>query len=306
MPLLLILNELSYRESRAGRESISDAIHELIQLIRRIRRHRDHSVLVTEAGLFDLELASGYTMRSWAADGRNRDALRYLKSVRQRAPFQGIAPRDQANSVEYRHRKRLAEGLGLAHLVGGLGVSLALDPDWSTPSLALDRTMLEEDEAEEPLLVESSVELRHASATEHVATHQRWLCEEGFTHVHTGAELWRLRADVLPNLVLLPRVEQHLVALEPHWVRPVKERLTELQDVTARWDTAHMAAPAWASHATGESASRRDLCRFTDLDGTMQLFEMHARFTPGAGRIYFRLDRAAQTLVVAHIGRKLL
>jgi hypothetical protein len=32
---------------------------------------------------------------------------------------------------------------------------------------------------------------------------------------------------------------------------------------------------------------------------------MQARFTPGAGRIYFRVDGAKGKLVIAHIGRNL-
>jgi hypothetical protein len=36
-----------------------------------------------------------------------------------------------------------------------------------------------------------------------------------------------------------------------------------------------------------------------------RVFDLHARFTPGAGRIHFRLDPTAQKFVIAYIGKKL-
>jgi hypothetical protein len=305
VPLLLVLNELSYTEAQADRNTLSTSINELVHLIRRIRRHRDDSVLATEAGLFDLELAAGYTMRMWAADGRNRTAMQYLKSVRQRAPFQGIAPPALDGVAEYRYRGHSAAGLGLAHLVGGLGVSLNLGAEWRTASIMLDRTALEEDADEQLVLIESRVDVRHAVTEDHIAKHEHWLCGEGISHVRTGAGLWRVCGDVFPNLVFLPRVQDNLAKLSAEWIEPVKERLAELQTATARWDVAAKPAPEWLSHVTPESQSRRHLCQFADLDGTVRLFEMHARFTPGAGRMYFRLDGDKGKLVIAHIGRKL-
>jgi hypothetical protein len=305
VPLLLVLNELSYKEGQVHSDKLSASIHELVQLIRCIRRHRDDSVLATEAGLFDLEIATGYTMRAWAADGRNRTAMQYLKSVRQRAPFQGIAPPNLEGVAEYRHRGRSAEGLGLAHLVGGLGLSLNLDDDWRTTSVVLDRTALEENADGQLVLIESQVDVRHAATEDHVTEHERWLCDEGIAHVRTGDGLWRVCADVFPNLVFLPRVQDNLAGLRAEWIEPVKERLAELQTATARWDVAANPTPEWLSHVTPESQSRRQLCQFVDLDGTVRLFETHARFTPGAGRIYFRMDGAKGKLVIAHIGRKL-
>lgn len=305
MPLLLVLNELSYKEAQVHRDALSASIHELVQVIRRIRRHRDDSVLATEAALFDLELAAGYTIRLWAADGRNRTAMQYLKSVRQRAPFQGITPPNLDGVAEYRYRGRAAAGLGLAHLVGGLGLSLNLGEEWRTVSIVLDRTALEEDADEQLVMSETRVDVRHAAAEDHVAEHERWLCDEGIAHVRTGADLWQVRGDVFPNLVFLPRVKDNLAKLSAEWIEPVKERLAELQTATARWDIATKPTPEWRSHVTPESQSRRHLCEFADLDGTVRIFEMHARFTPGAGRVYFRVDGAKGKLVIAHIGRKL-
>ncbi|GAA2341825.1 hypothetical protein GCM10010246_28760 [Streptomyces cuspidosporus] len=47
------------------------------------------------------------------------------------------------------------------------------------------------------------------------------------------------------------------------------------------------------------------VCRFTDLDGETSTFDLHARFTTGAGRIHFRLVPEERTIRLAHIGSKI-
>ena len=81
------------------------------------------------------------------------------------------------------------------------------------------------------------------------------------------------------------------------------EKLAALQDTLSGWNGAGL--PDWGVHVTGEYGGREQLCWFEDLDGEQRLFEQHARFTPGAGRIHFRLDGSDQRIVVAYIGRKL-
>ncbi len=303
MPLLLVLNELSYNSTQVHRDVLSMSIHELVAVIRQVRRHRNDSVLITEVGLFDIELADGYTIRIWAADGRNRTAMQYLKNLRQRAPFRGIVPSDLDGVAEYRYRGRPAVGLGLAHLVSGLGLSLNLHDEWRCTLVVVHRTLLEENPEKQLVLLEAPVDVRHAATADHVADHERWLCAEGLAHVRTARALWQIRGDVFPKLAFLPQVEDHLVRLSPDWLEPVKERLAELQAATAQWDVAATPQPRWLSHVTPESKSRRPRCFFADLDGEVRLFELHARFTPRDGRIYFRLDAARGQLVIAHIGR---
>jgi hypothetical protein len=60
----------------------------------------------------------------------------------------------------------------------------------------------------------------------------------------------------------------------------------------------------WKTKVTGESETRKSLCEFLDLDGAISIFELHARFTPGPGRIHFRLIPGDGIARVAYIGRK--
>jgi hypothetical protein len=56
---------------------------------------------------------------------------------------------------------------------------------------------------------------------------------------------------------------------------------------------------------TPEAETRKRLCRFEDFDGIERTFDLHGRFTPGPGRVYFRLVPELGAATVAHVGAKL-
>ncbi|MEU4643407.1 hypothetical protein [Micromonospora sp. NPDC023814] len=304
--MLLVLNELSYRDVKARREEVSTSLRDLVTLIRRVRQHREDVALVTETRFFDLALADGYTVREWASDGRNRDFMRFMLAMRNRAPFRDVTPADRFDEVEYLHQGLTALGLGVAHLMGGLAVSLRLAPVWETPWLELTQLTLGENDEGELGLLRTEVPVRHACATQHVDEHQRWMCESELNRLHSGAEVWAARSDVFPHLRFLSRVADDLDKLPADWLHPVKERLAELELTVAEWRLKGGPAPVWRSKITPESETRKSLCWFTDeQDGNSHIFEWHARFTPRAGRLHFRLDGGQRTLVIAYIGAKL-
>ncbi|MFB9178278.1 hypothetical protein ACFFX1_09090 [Dactylosporangium sucinum] len=85
----------------------------------------------------------------------------------------------------------------------------------------------------------------------------------------------------------------------------MKERLAELQVAASAWDTQAAPAPEWLSRVTSESQTRLKLCTFDDDEGVARIYDMHARFTPGAGRVHFRMDRGNGRLTIGYIGEKL-
>jgi hypothetical protein len=82
-------------------------------------------------------------------------------------------------------------------------------------------------------------------------------------------------------------------------------RLVEMEAALAEWDTILHPTPLWRSKQSGEAEKRRRLCRFTDLDGVEREFDEHVRFTPGPGRLHFRLVREEGTAVIAYVGGKI-
>jgi hypothetical protein len=88
-------------------------------------------------------------------------------------------------------------------------------------------------------------------------------------------------------------------------LRQVDDRLRELDDTVAEWDPTEQAFPAWRSKVTPEGATRKRQWTFKDDSGVERLFDLHARFTPGAGRIHFCLvPETERRMLIAYIGLK--
>jgi hypothetical protein len=279
---------------------------ELVDLLRAIRRWRDDVALVTHTDLTSIELSQGYYTWQWiAGNAMNRDRWRYIRAIQNRAPFSSVIPEDATGDVEYRHAGRLADGLGAAHLSDGLAISLRLDAAWETAWVTTIRSILDGDDSGDLMVSEESVEVRHATTCDHATCHKNWIQEAGRDGLTSGGIIWQNRGAVFPHLTFLPRVEDDLRDAQQSWVRPIANQLFKLEQAVADWKPGHEASPRWMTRVTGESETRQSLCEFTDLDGVVRTFELHARITPGERRIHFRLVPEDGTVRVAYIGRKL-
>lgn len=309
MALYVFFNELSQPEGAIVAPEARDVADRFVTLLRAIRRERRDAVLHSVAPLASVQIGEDYSLAVWCNDGDRREEWRFLRSLQDRAPFRVRADAlgIDAMEVDYLYEERRAEGLGLAHMLGGLAVSLAYNGDWQDPTLPLDRQTLEETEDGDVDICSTEVETPHASEPDHVEVQRDWLAEAGRPPARDGVELWGRRAEMFPSLDFLPRVEQQLRALGPGnpWFRAVAARLAEIDRAVRDWDPAEAPLPEFSSKVTHEHEGRRQLCRFEDLDGETRVFDLHARFTPGHGRLHFRLDAEARRAIVAHVGRKL-
>lgn len=305
MSVLLFLNELSCATD-TPRRNVDLAMLELVELLRTIRRWRRDVALVTQVPLKSIELARGYHTPQWiAADAANRDRWRMILAIQNHAPFRAVTPEDTQTDVEYRHGNRRAEGLGAAHLLDGLALSLSIDAVWENAWVATDRSVLIEDDSGNLAVRDEHVEVRHASHCDHATQHKSWVQEAGREDLASGVTIWKNRDRFFPHLTFLPRVEGDLRRLRQDWVRPVVGRLFNLERAVADWDTDRDGIPKWQTKVTGEFETRQDqYCEFVDIDGVVRVFEWHARFTPGAGRLHFRLVPEEGTVRVAYIGLK--
>jgi hypothetical protein len=309
MALYVFLNELSQPDNPIAAEPGGLVVNGLVDLLRAVKRRRRDTVLHSAVPLRDVRIGESYSIAVWCNDGDRREEWRFLRSLQDRAPFQvrlaelGI----DVMETDYRHGEDRAEGLGLAHMFGGLAVSLDYEPRWRDLSVLLTREALEEREDGEVDIVAADVETVHASHPDHVEEHGDWLEHACRQPVADGADLWRRRGELFPRLDFLPRVEGQLRALQASnpWFGAVAQRLDELNAVLGDWDPTNTPEPQYRSRVTPEHAQRKRLCRFEDLDGEARVFDLHARFTPGAGRLHFRLDPEPRRAVIAHVGRKL-
>jgi len=305
MTLLLCLNELSYRDVSTRPEDVDAAIRQLVALILEVRRHRTDTALVAEAAFSDLGIGDTAAFQRWQADGRNRDMMRVIRAQRTRAPFALVISPDDESSTEYQYGGAKADGLGAAHLLGGLAVSLALAPQWDADHLQLQcQKLVESDDGNVELQV-TDESVRHSTSAGHVSVHSAWMTESGLAHVHTGPAIWEIRDDVFPHLRFLPRVADDLAALPRDWIKPVKNLLAEFEDAVSRWDSSHSIAPVWPGKVTPEHERRRSESFLHDPEVDAQVrFDVHARFTPRAGRMHFRWDAETSKAVIGYIGHK--
>ncbi len=281
-------------------------MNEFVGLLRSVRKLSLDITLVTHVTLASMEIAEGYYIQQWiGADPANKDRWRFIRAIQNRAPFTAMSPSDLQNGLEYFRDGRRSDGLGLADLLDGLAISLPLDKQWSEPWLQVTRSALEEDDSGEITVQTEGRSVRHASGDEHVIHHKQWIASAGRNEISVGIDIWRAKNDLFPNLTFLPRVEQDLRNLRRDWVRPATEQLRKLEVSIAAWKESRTALPLWHTKITGEYERREHGCEFTDLDGVVRVFELHARMTPGAGRLHFRLVTEDRTVRVAYIGMKI-
>ncbi len=278
---------------------------EFVTLLRQAREWRSDLALVSVAHLTSLELSQGYYIRQWIAEPANRDRWRFIRGLQNRAPFSDVLPPDAGDGVDYEFEGRQALGLGAAHLMDGLAVSLALATDWETHQVELIRAVLAEQDGGDVAVIKEPVNVRHATSLLHLTFHEEHIKATGLSDLSSGQNLWQSRADFFGHLRFLPRVEDDLQRLPSDWLMPVARELSRLEKAISSWRPAESRFPAWLSHVTPEAETRKRACVFTDLDGVDRTFDLHARFTPRAGRLHFRLDPVSASAVVAYIGPKI-
>ncbi|MEH0422826.1 hypothetical protein [Streptomyces sp. B21-083] len=261
---------------------------------------------MTKHPLPEAELARGYYYGQWAADNRNRNQRLFIKALRNTAPFKAVrAPSAEAgDDIEYHCSGQPVEGVGWAHLMDGLAVSLPLSATWSGPWLNLNIRRLVETDTGDLAMEEVMEQVRHSARRADLSLHEKWGCAAGLDAVDSASQLWEQWDDFFPRLQVLPEVRDQLTDLELRWFIQVRGLLARLQASAALWDGSGV--PDWqGAKVTPEHAQRKQLCLFRDLDGEKRFFDWHGRFTPGAGRLHFRLVGEDKALRIAYIGPKI-
>ncbi|GGT18627.1 hypothetical protein GCM10010207_17070 [Streptomyces atratus] len=305
MPLLF-LNEKSCATT-CDPDRADAAMADLVDAVRAVaKEHPGDTSLVSEVELKSLEIAEGYPIGKWiGASPKNHVRWQRLLSLRNRSPVRSVYPAPDADgNLEYRHEGEEALALGAAHFMDGIAVSLPVAHEWQTPAVSVERSELVELDDGSLEFERDCVDVRHISAPPHVDEHLGWIRESSLARAATGRQIWERKADLYPSLQFLPRTEAQLSDLDPRWVVPVRRCLERLDAAAAAWDPATMHEPEWQSKVTPEGETRKRVCRFED-DGEWETFHLHARFTPGAGRIHLRPIGEEGKIRIAHVGGKI-
>ena len=283
----IYLNECSFRDPVDSEQEARRLFGCLYDLLRHLDGRAGGLSVVAHQRLTDLAIGP-HPAAIWFAGDRER--VRRIKLISSRAPFDvdiDSIREELQGELEFRHEGDEVIGLGLASWHDSLAVSVNRDP-WRTPELALQRFLVAEGPQAELIEQEDNVTCRHATIEQHVEHHAAWIDAEQIDLPRTPDELWQYADRWYSNIAFHPRVRAQLVdlgAASPAFSQVV-EKLAALQDSLSGWNGDGM--PDWGVHVTGEHSGRERLCWFEDLDGEQRLFEQHARFTPGEGRIHFR------------------
>ena len=124
----------------------------------------------------------------------------------------------------------------------------------------------------------------------------------------SGTELWQRRAELLPNLIFIPRTQRQLEAilpgdpmLEQAWIK-----LSGIDKSIAAWKIACGPHPMFPFNVRPESRSRRHLAEFKDAEGYKRIFSEHCDLAPTEGRIHFIVGTGPERhALIGHVGRKL-
>ena len=303
MAQLIFLNERSHPAANLHRQVADQSLTQLVDVMLRIKRILPQASLISSEPLPTLQLGDNYSVALWLnGSGANRERGRFLLGLSQQAPFRAV--REQHGDPDpgvtiYRHAGQVVDGLGLADLYGGLPISFSHDVQWHAAALSLDVERLLE-EAEEKW----SIEVRHASLVEHVDLHRNWLASLRRRSVENAADLLAHGRELFPHVEFGPKVESDLNSLESTAFLQVVQYLYRLNDSVEDWDEIRP-TPQYPPGTNDESATRKPLCVFPAPGGGQAAFTWHGKYTPGAGRIHFRLERHPKRVVIGYIGGKL-
>ena len=300
----IYLNERSFHVPVDSKQEARRLFGHLYDLRRHLDRLAGGLSVVAHQRLTDLTIGP-HPAAIWFAGDRER--VQRIRLISNRAPFdidfESVRETLQGD-LEFHHEGEEVIGLGLASWHDSLAISVNRHP-WRTPEVPLQRFLVAEGPEGELVEQEDNVTSRHATVEHHVEHHAQWIDAERVNLPRTPDELWQYADKWYPNIAFHPRVRAQLLdlgAANPAFGQVV-EKLAALQNSLSAWHGDGV--PDWGAHVTGEYGGRENLCWFEDLDGERRLFEQHARFAPGPGRIHFRLSGPDQRIVVAYVGRKL-
>lgn len=300
-------NELSLF-SNEHRSAAIASMESLIQCLTALSRTLKNICLVSPASLSGVDLAPNFKYEQWK-NSANRDSWVLLELLLSKAPTYDF-DRYRQGDIEYLFDGFRALGLAAALDNDGLSVSISgtesLRQDW----LTLNVVAMRADDENRVLITEETATVAHAWNAE-LAVHESWIREQ------TLLEEAELQASLLSvddviahcsGVEFLPSAATQFRRLEGEPLRRVMETILLLDASVIEWAATNNATPSWRTKVTPESQTRINsgLVTFQDTDGNRYAFGLHARYTPGAGRIHFRLDPTRKIIRIAYIGVKLL
>ncbi len=314
MTLRLFVNELSFPSEECGLFDAKDRLNALVAVFRAVFTIDPTTLVDSAIPLSQLSMGMNWSLAQLRNLPECKDAGLFLQRLQDRSPFAHARSEQEdqiAGGPEYRmpttaavKPNESAQGLGLAHSLGGIAVSLATHPAWDAPTIGLVRESMDADLQ----ISAASVSARNAAGANGIAHHIDHLQLLVRPQAANGAEIWARRAEIFRNLDFIPRTRRQLEHLQhgDPLVDVVLDMLIKLDRAIGIWRETRSEKPPWPFWVRREPEGREELTRFEDDGGRTHLFSLHADYAPGENRLHLLLvDNPIRHALVGHIGRKL-
>jgi len=313
--MLAFFNELSLPkfESSNSAKSFFSSIGEIYKSARSmgVRQVKIHSSFNNH------EFAPGYSFNTWYTDrSTDSDLRQLLLDALTTTPYADDIltqyEQDNGKILEMKYEGIPCIGLGLASnlIYDTLAISYS-GGHWNKDSYNVSISSIEESEDGSLSEAEISGTVRNIALSAHYDFHKDFLQTSLKHSIHSGVSLWERKSSLFPALQFCDIVKVQLAALNPSGPEftQVLKRLFELEAFAEKWDGTAIKPADFSTKVSPESESRLTIFKneLTVIcpDSTIRLFSWHARYTPGAGRIYFSPDNSSGRLIIGRIGLKL-
>lgn len=305
----LFLNENSFGVQASHKHEAKQWVSALVDVGWELVRVGAKRALCHPAGISDRNLGANYNIRQWLNDKRTDiERRRFLRMLLTHEPYfesQSIA--DVLREVDSRYNGVASMGLGLAHFCGGVAVSLLSADEWRYPSLQIEVDVLNGSQE----VVTERKDVRHAALVSHVESHRNWLRDKYFQSVVEREDLVASFPALFPSICLCAAAYKQISQLrksDAH-MKPLLKLLDLFQVYADSWDGGAFDASTLGCDASVESKATLNKYgaerTFCCPDGECRIFSWHAKFNPGAWRMYFVPDAIRKRFTVGYIGRHL-
>ncbi len=317
MELDLILNELSLQKPASNEEIARQWMSCFIRTIKAIKAQGVKVNLRTKYDFHTTILAPNYPLRRWLNDKEVDQVERlFIKTLATKTPFSTDVTNLEIQNIEknaglseFWYQGEQAIGLGIAHILDTIAVSLFSEERWNCSRLQLGFRRIDENENGE--VIDEIVEVIHASCSKHVQEHVDWIQKGIRTGVLDGLDLWNRREELFSSLEFCNDVYKQMQSLGSGnpMLRQVLKRLFELDESCKSWTEGGFDMENLPCKVSPESDSRlkqfKKELTFKCPDGKERIFSLHVRMTPGAWRLHFSVELGPGKIIIGYIGPKI-
>ena len=302
--MTLVFNELSANHGTLSRQAARSYMTNMARAVARLAGP-ESVTLVAVCNFHETLVSHEYTVAHWLRDpAADRDVRAFLRRISAKVVTDaGVsdAVRDRFYLSEFRAETEEARGLGLAHLLRTVGVSLASADRWRQVAVSVRHVWLDIDALEH----EETISVRNLSNTAHVETLREMMLRQVQGDLRGRPSTLADRKDeCFPHLRFGRDVDAQIGGLSGVVLNQVIGTLIVLDGIVRDWRR-HQSDPRASPRISGESQATMNKYGeeriFGTADGGAAVFAWHARVGI-SHRVHLRLVHENRSMEIGYIG----